>query len=143
MDVLMGRGRHPKSRPGSLLMRRLLEENKEAYETAAKLEKSQVAERVLENMKRMGSRFLSPAGDGYVQCDDVVAREKISHGFRNLRLQMSSKSSQNGDAVESAAGSSGGGTEDKHTRVVGDKKKKLPNHRESSCSSKKRKCDEN
>ena len=41
-------------------------------------------------MKDDGSLFLVPDYDklegAYVECTDAIAREKIAHGFRNLRI---------------------------------------------------------
>ena len=85
MDVLMGRGRQPTSQPGNMRMRHLLIEHRAAYEVATKSEKTKIAERIVQQMKQSGSRFLSLEPSGFVECEDSVARSKISHGFRHLR----------------------------------------------------------
>jgi hypothetical protein len=85
MDVVMGRGRHSQSSPGNLRLRHLLQEHRGQYEEASKFEKTVVAEIVLKIMKDSGCRFLKKTKLGWVECEDQVARDKISHAFRNLR----------------------------------------------------------
>jgi hypothetical protein len=90
MDVLMGRGRQPKSRPGALRMHYLLAENIDAYEsTNHNFEKTVIAEKILMEMKELGCRFLREEGHGgcYVEIDGAAARTKIAHGFRNIRIR--------------------------------------------------------
>jgi hypothetical protein len=96
MDVLMGKGRQPKSRPGALRMHYLLAENMDAYEsTNHKFEKTVIAEKILLEMKVLGCRFLREAehGGSYVEIGDATARAKIAHGFRNLRRNKKEKNS--------------------------------------------------
>jgi hypothetical protein len=85
MDLIMGRGRQPKSQLGTLMMHNLLLEHRDAYDAGVKFEKTVVSELILKELKSLGSRFLMPTADGFVECDDVAARAKISQGFRNLR----------------------------------------------------------
>jgi hypothetical protein len=58
-----------------------------AYDAAgSKFEKTVRAETLLRQMKDSGCRFLSVTPDGFHSgCDDLAARGKISHGFRNIR----------------------------------------------------------
>jgi hypothetical protein len=100
MDILMGRGRHPKCRPGGLRMHSMLLEHRAVYDMATKVEKTVIAETILKVMKKSGCRFLTSAeGGGFVECDDSTARKKISHGFRNLRLKGSDAYLRNNDRV--------------------------------------------
>jgi hypothetical protein len=87
MDILMGRGRHPKSSPGSLRLHDMLRQHREEYDNATKLDKTAMAEMVLTKLKLSGSRFIKIVPGGFQVCDDALARGKISHGFRNLRLK--------------------------------------------------------
>ena len=115
MDVVIGkRGHQPgPKRPGLLRMHHLILAYQEQYEATSRTKKLEVAKLVLKEMKRSGSRFLLPldtktdtpasankkgnrrdrGGDstnnlnGYVECDEKMALEKISHGFRNLRMK--------------------------------------------------------
>jgi hypothetical protein len=96
MDVLMGKGRRPKSSRGALRMHYLLAENMDAYEsTNHKLEKMIIAEKILMEMKVLGCRFLREAAHGacYVEIDDATARAKIALGFRNMRRKKTEKNS--------------------------------------------------
>jgi len=93
LDVMMGRGHHPKNRPGALRMHNLVLEYREEYDSAAKLGKTAITKKILHQMKQSGSRFLIGApGGGYMECSDTAAREKISAGFRNLRIKEGGKS---------------------------------------------------
>jgi hypothetical protein len=85
MDVVMGRGRHSQNSPGNLRLRHLLQKHRGQYEEASKFEKTVVAEIALKIMKDSGCRFLKSTKLGWVECEDQVARDKISHAFRNLR----------------------------------------------------------
>ncbi len=86
-DVIMGRGRQGQSRPGNRQYRQLLLTYRSKYESANNFEKTLVAELVLKIMKERGCRFLKKSDEsvGWVEVSDEVAREKISHAFRNLR----------------------------------------------------------
>eukprot|EP00339_Tiarina_fusa_P010040 CAMPEP_0117023476 /NCGR_PEP_ID=MMETSP0472-20121206/17520_1 /TAXON_ID=693140 ORGANISM="Tiarina fusus, Strain LIS" /NCGR_SAMPLE_ID=MMETSP0472 /ASSEMBLY_ACC=CAM_ASM_000603 /LENGTH=473 /DNA_ID=CAMNT_0004729611 /DNA_START=44 /DNA_END=1465 /DNA_ORIENTATION=+ len=88
VDVLMGRGHHPKSSPGSLRLYNMLLEYNDKYNAADKAEKTVISRQILKRMKDMGSRFMARSEGGFVECDDSVARKKIAHGFRNLRLKL-------------------------------------------------------
>jgi len=105
MDILMGRGRHPKSRPGALRMHHLVLQHRVAYDSAkSRLEKTAITKSVLLQLKALGCRFLHETKSGYyVETDDVAAREKISHGFRNQRL----KAGGGGGGASVGSGSSG------------------------------------
>lgn len=86
-DVIMGRGRRGQRAAGNQHYRQLLLTYRSKYESANNFEKTLVAELVLKIMKERGCRFLKKSDDavGWVEVSDEVAREKISHAFRNLR----------------------------------------------------------
>ena len=96
MDIMMGRGRQPKGRPGNVRFYNLLDEHMDAYETATKVGKTGITKKIFVLMKDSGSRFLKSTPQGFVESDEAEVREKISHGFRNLRLKMQNKN--NGQA---------------------------------------------
>ena len=119
MDVLMGMGNnhnasYKKSRrnPGLLRLHCICDEYYEEYESASRPEKTRIAQKIVEEMKQFGCRFLTPAesdnlsdiGGGYVECDDAAVREKVAHRFRNLRQaskraqQKHSQSNNNGNS---------------------------------------------
>jgi hypothetical protein len=87
MDVLMGRGRQPQCRPGSLRMYNLLHDNMDAYEAATRAsDKTKIAKNIIKEMKGSGCRFLQELeGGGYGEIDDSKARAKIARCLRNLR----------------------------------------------------------
>lgn len=86
-DVIMGRGRRGQRSAGNQHYRHLLVTYRSKYESANNFEKTLVAELVLKIMKERGCRFLKKSSEtpGWVEVTDEVAREKISHAFRNLR----------------------------------------------------------
>jgi hypothetical protein len=105
MDIMLGRGRHPNSSPGTVRLHIMLHQHNVEYETATRFEKTILAETILRDMKDSGIRFLKLAACGFEVCDDSVARAKISHGFRNMRLRIrrndnNSKSGGGGGAGE-------------------------------------------
>ncbi|KAG7351821.1 hypothetical protein IV203_007869 [Nitzschia inconspicua] len=89
LDVIMGRGRHNRNKPGNRKLQEKLEENYEVYENADKFQKTAVAISILTAMKEEGSRFLVREGGKergiWVQVSDEKARDKIAHDFRNMR----------------------------------------------------------
>jgi hypothetical protein len=87
LDIVMGRGRRQKSSPGSLQLHDMLRQHREEYDTAGKCEKAVIAKTILNKLKRIGCRFIKLAPSGHQVCADSLAREKISHGFRNMRLK--------------------------------------------------------
>jgi hypothetical protein len=109
-DVIMGRGRHNKNKPGNRKLTKMLEDYFEGYEAADKFQKTVIAQHVLTAMTESGSRFLiresPPSSEGggggdrgggmsarngtakrgvWVQVTQERARDKIAHDFRNLR----------------------------------------------------------
>jgi hypothetical protein len=87
MDMRMGRGRHPKTCTGALRLNNLLVKHRDAYEAAPKREKTEIAEIVLQEMKKSGCRFLTLTSGGFMVSDDTAVRKKISQNFRNLRMK--------------------------------------------------------
>ena len=96
MDILMGRSKRARSNPGALRMWTLMMDYKEEYDNpnTTKFEKTIITESILQSLKQSGCRFLKPhqasttkgtTSSLYEICDDLVARDKISNGFRNLR----------------------------------------------------------
>jgi hypothetical protein len=94
MDIIMGRGRRPRSQAGALRMHSLLLEHHDAYEAGAKFEKIAFSHLVLQKLRTLGCRFLKQTSCGFVECDEAASRAKIAHGFRNIRWQLKEKNSQ-------------------------------------------------
>ena len=95
-DVLLGRGKCLQDTPGNVRYRFLIEENMAVYESASKLGKTALAQKIVELVKESKGRFMKDDGAGWVEVDDNLAREKVSHSFRSLRSSMKPKVSENG-----------------------------------------------
>jgi hypothetical protein len=58
------------------------------YNGAVRMEKCCVAESILGIVKHSNARFLKKNSEGaWEEVDEVTAREKVAHTFRNLRKQ--------------------------------------------------------
>lgn len=104
MDVILGRGQRGYKSPGNVLLRRLLQENYEEYNACSRAQKPVISQRIYRRMKEEGCRFLAPHENGenekaiaktsvdrsycpeaWAEVDEKAARDRISHGFRNMR----------------------------------------------------------
>jgi hypothetical protein len=90
LDVIMGRGRHNKKKPGNRKLNLLLESYAKEYEASDKFQKTVLSEVVVSKMKNDGCRFLIREGDMkkhsiWVEVSLEKARDKVAHDFRNLR----------------------------------------------------------
>mmetsp|Transcript_17686 Transcript_17686/g.36445 ORF Transcript_17686/g.36445 Transcript_17686/m.36445 type:complete len:387 (+) Transcript_17686:3-1163(+) len=88
-DVIMGRGRHNKRKPGNRKLNALLEAYQDEYEAIDKFQKTVLSEVVVSKMTEDGSRFLVRDGGKkhgiWVEVSLEKARDKVAHDFRNLR----------------------------------------------------------
>eukprot|EP00934_Nitzschia_sp_Nitz4_P001389 Nitzschia sp. Nitz4//scaffold83_size84149//43237//44528//NITZ4_005173-RA/size84149-processed-gene-0.58-mRNA-1//-1//CDS//3329558944//1389//frame0 len=87
-DVLFGKSAKASSHPGNIRAHQLVEEQFEEYEKAFKVEKTQIADRIVQAILRQGGRFLKKSDIGvgtWEVVSDRVAREKVSHWCRHLR----------------------------------------------------------
>ena len=69
---------------GNLILRRLVEEYSDKYEAVDRNKKKSVTLEVLHIIKQSG-RFIKEENVGWIEVSDDVARQKVSHGFRDLR----------------------------------------------------------
>eukprot|EP00526_Cylindrotheca_closterium_P009449 CAMPEP_0113610128 /NCGR_PEP_ID=MMETSP0017_2-20120614/4860_1 /TAXON_ID=2856 /ORGANISM="Cylindrotheca closterium" /LENGTH=421 /DNA_ID=CAMNT_0000518993 /DNA_START=31 /DNA_END=1296 /DNA_ORIENTATION=- /assembly_acc=CAM_ASM_000147 len=82
-DVLFG---HKRNHTGNVLMRKLVEMQKEAYDVSPKAGKVKLAREIVEQIHSSGGRFLRRDEEGeWVQVSNDKARDKVAHTFRNLR----------------------------------------------------------
>ena len=88
-DVIMGRGRHNKNKPGNRKLHNLLLEYVSQYEAADKYEKTTIAETVLKRMVDTGSRFLVREQQ---QTSTVDNDEKNNTDVASIRSNMNNKS---------------------------------------------------
>jgi hypothetical protein len=89
LDVIMGRGRHNKKKPGNRKLNQMLETYQDEYEASDKFQKTVLSEVVVSKMIGDGSRFLVREGEKkhgmWVEVSLEKARDKVAHDFRNLR----------------------------------------------------------
>ena len=84
-DVLFGRGKPIQEHPGNLRYHYILDMYQDPYECAKKFQKQEISETVVHLVKKYHGRFLKQDGAGWVAVDDIIARDKVSHGFRTRR----------------------------------------------------------
>jgi hypothetical protein len=89
-DVLLGRGKPLQKHPGNLRYHHIIESFEDRYESAMKLEKTNIAKEIVQKIKDAKGRFLKQDSAGWVEIDDAAARYKVSHTFRNHRISMRS-----------------------------------------------------
>lgn len=63
----------------------LIEQNLDRYENHKKHDKKIVAVEILNAIRERGGRFLTATDEGWIECDEITAREKVSSCFRSLR----------------------------------------------------------
>ena len=81
-DVILGRGHKSNLHPGNKRLRKLVEESKEIYDKSHKTEKTEIINRLFRAIRQNG-RFLIESDVGWVEVTDKVAKQKISHTFRD------------------------------------------------------------
>jgi len=89
IDVLFGRGKKFQDHFGNQRMREISEKNKATYFAIKRFEKQRLVESVFRQIKEGGTRFLkrSTEGEGWVEVQDHIAVEKVSHCLRSRRYQ--------------------------------------------------------
>jgi hypothetical protein len=89
LDTLLGRGKPIQEWPGNVRLCSILGTHLERHREAVKRRgaKNALCDEIVESIKSSGGRFLKreEGGSEWVEVDDAVAREKISHGFRNQK----------------------------------------------------------
>ena len=110
LDIIMGRGLRGRKIPGNLLLKRLLEEQLGEYDAAGRNHKSVIVSNIYWILRKKGYRFLSAAPGAaasvdannrnrksttttttineWIEMEEKDALDRISHGFRNLRMAM-------------------------------------------------------
>jgi hypothetical protein len=88
-DVICGRGGKVNNHPGNKRFRKLISDNKMKYLEALKQDKPALAVEIVETVKQYGGRFLvKHSPDGFVESDDLRAREKASQALREGAAQL-------------------------------------------------------
>jgi hypothetical protein len=93
VDVLFGRGKPFREHIGNMRLFNLLDANLMRYELVTTKEKSGVIAEMVDLIKVQHGRFLKQEGCTWVEVDDKMAREKVSHAFRT-RLRISASNGE-------------------------------------------------
>jgi hypothetical protein len=133
-DVLLGKLRVAKGQLGYDRLGALIDELRPEYERCStKMDKMKISQRIVEQIKSQGGRFLkqtkykygkdrrvenNESSIGWVQVTDSIAREKISHTFRNLRLRQPLHQLTRTTSITSTTPSDTSDTEATTTRTV-------------------------
>ena len=91
-DVLFGRGKGVTGHTGNVRVGYLIEVHRNEYENADKMTKTRIASSIVRMVHESNGRFLKKEDGVWVEVSDEVAREKVSHFFRNLRGRGKTKS---------------------------------------------------
>jgi hypothetical protein len=91
-DVLLGRGKMVDGNAGNVLLKRIVASNYGRFQSSSRFEKTIVTHTVYLRMKKSGSRFLKKTDGNWIVVEEAVAREKISHAFRNYKARGPSSS---------------------------------------------------
>jgi hypothetical protein len=100
---LLGRGKLSQENLGNLRYRNLIACYQESYEKARKIEKTKIADEVVQSIKKCSGRFLKEHYADFVEITDVKAREKVAHSFRSLRNNQLIKKKTDESTVEGKA----------------------------------------
>jgi hypothetical protein len=87
LDILLGRGRGAQNHKGNIHYRQVVETFRSRYEQIPqKGAKTQLIREVVAVIYDNGGRFLKQDGFGrWIPVDPEVARDKVSHSFRNQK----------------------------------------------------------
>ena len=93
-DVLLGRSTKAVSHVGNQQLHHLVEDHFEAYSAATKVQKTEIAWKLVDFIQKTGGRFLKNVEElGWMEVTDLEARDKISHSFRHYRSKIQKKES--------------------------------------------------
>jgi hypothetical protein len=82
-DILPGRGSNVNNNPGNVRFIELSREAMHKYETAEKGQKKAVSEKIVQQLRREGRRFIYRSGDSWGIMDDKQAVAKTSSAIRD------------------------------------------------------------
>ena len=84
-DVICARGKQAYQHPGNRYFRSLVQAATEKYSLAAsKLERTMIVSEIVDAVRRKGNGFVRQNDSGeWVECDEILAREKTGQLFRN------------------------------------------------------------
>jgi len=114
-DVLFGRGKFVQEHSGNQIFRQMIEEYRGRYDTAMKVEKTHIAKEIVQTIYDSGGRFLKQSDDSWIAVSVHVARDKVSHSFRNRRVSSGPTGGLNRRHSNSSSSLSTKGLEDLRT----------------------------
>jgi hypothetical protein len=94
VDVILGRGRGVQNHMGNVRLREVIDADLEVYDNARSSQKTEIAELVVHHIRGLSGRFLKVGDSGWEEVEDSIAREKISHTFRDRRRTMKHKDTE-------------------------------------------------
>jgi len=97
-DVILGRGQKCNLHPGNVRLRKLVDEAKHLYEQSEKREKGVMIARMVQAIQQQG-RFLHESDIGWAEVTDKVARQKVSHTFRDAGKRKKGKRRKNNKGI--------------------------------------------
>jgi hypothetical protein len=84
-DVLLGKGKPFRNHMGNLRLMNMVGDNLDRYNACTdQLEKRDITTEIVNLVKNAG-RFLTQESGIWIEASDDIARQKVSHAFRNLR----------------------------------------------------------
>lgn len=87
-DVLGGKSRALRTHPGNVRLRQLVADSFDRYYASKKLQKTEIAQEIAQQIERDGGRFMKQTKkveDGlWVEVSDNEARERVTSTFRNI-----------------------------------------------------------
>ena len=92
-DVLFGRGKPFQVHPGNVRLHQLVDERKHVYTMSRRDDKTMIATSIVDLIKREGGRFLRQYKNDkkkWMEVDDLVARNKVSHALRGTGRELPS-----------------------------------------------------
>ena len=85
-DIIMGREKIAREHLGNRRFLKMIQDNKEHYDSApSKADKTLFATQMVHIIKESGGRFLKLEDIGWVEADEIMARDKITNAFRSVR----------------------------------------------------------
>ena len=96
-DILLGRGKRSQDHIGNMRLRNLVEDCKPVYDNASRSDKTLIAKEIVQGVKRKGHHFLKDEDAGWIEVDDMKARQKVSHTFRDVIASAATNLSADGN----------------------------------------------
>merc|ERR1719284_352951 len=84
-DVICARGKKAANHPGNIFFRSLVAKATEKYsKVESKLQRSMIVTEIVDAVREKGNGFLRQTAQGeWIECSDVMCREKVGQHFRN------------------------------------------------------------